>query len=205
MYVYVTDLLHHFSNRKYSLLRNDGCCTLYYCDTLAVYLQYVLPGCMRWFKYLLCQATRPLALWVSCQWPVALWVSCQQPTSCLWMWCRLASPSATWPVCRRASTLRVYRDYRIYRTCRWGRQLIVKTLLDSNFKLTWERVCRNKWATFRSASAKCYRALVVCDLTQIPAEGYLGQVTDNQWRSRSKRRSFFQQTRSKVSLKLLFD
>ena len=64
-------------------------------------------------------------------------------------------------------------------------------------------------ATFRSASTDLDHTLVVCDLTQIPAEGsgcrwgaagipdhYLGQVTDNQCvikicRSRSKRRIRF--------------
>ena len=34
---------------------------------------------------------------------------------------------------------------------------------DSNFKLTLERVCRNEWAMFRSASTDLDHALVVCD------------------------------------------
>ena len=49
--------------------------------------------------------------------------------------------------------------------------LISDYSFDSNFKLTLERVFQNKLAMFRSASTYLEHSLVVCDLTQIPAEG----------------------------------
>ena len=60
---------------------------------------------------------------------------------------------------------------------------------DSNFKLALTRICRNKWATFRSASTDLDHALVVCVIKIC--------------RSGSKCRSFCRQTRFRASLKLL--
>ena len=70
------------------------------------------------------------------------------------------------------------------------------------FNLLWSEFIETN-AMFRSASTDLGHALVVCDLTQIPAEGsgcrwYLDQVTDNQCviticRSRPKRRIRFEE------------
>ena len=55
-----------------------------------------------------------------------------------------------------------------------------------NFKLTFERVCRNEWPTFRSFSTDHDHALVVCDLTQI-----LLQILITHWLSVTWPRYFY--------------